>query len=214
MLIKFCGMRQAGDLHLAAMHGVDFCGFIFHPKSPRNVTLGDVINLPSYGMKRVGVFVSQDAGEILEIMRLAKLDYAQLHGNYDRNAALKIGPARVIRVLWPARYSSVAQLEESAREYADTCAFYLLDSGESGGGSGNSLDWSKLGSPNLPHPFFLAGGLSAANARRAASLCQPAGLDFNSGLESAPGAKCRKKMLAALQSVLSKGESDHEIQHA
>jgi len=74
-----------------------------------------------------------------------------------------------------------------------------------GGGSGYKLDWSDLGSLRPPQPWLLAGGLSAANVARALGMCGPAGVDFNSGVEDAPGRKNREKMAAAFLAANSKG---------
>ncbi|MFR0874974.1 MAG: hypothetical protein ACLSHC_10475 [Bilophila wadsworthia] len=38
LIIKICGMREQADLDCAAALGVDLCGFIFAPQSPRAVT--------------------------------------------------------------------------------------------------------------------------------------------------------------------------------
>lgn len=62
---------------------------------------------------------------------------------------------------------------------------YVLDNGK--GGTGQTFDWSLLAGESLDN-VLLAGGLNADNSGRAAQLgC--AGLDFNSGVESAPGVK-------------------------
>ncbi|MEG6503764.1 phosphoribosylanthranilate isomerase, partial [Desulfovibrio sp. 1214_IL3152] len=47
-------------------------------------------------------------------------------------------------------------------------------------------------------PWLLAGGLSAENVGQALSRCSPDGLDFNSGVEDAPGQKNAQKLAAAL----------------
>ena len=38
MLIKVCGMTEQSVIDRAAALGVDLCGFIFYPPSPRNIT--------------------------------------------------------------------------------------------------------------------------------------------------------------------------------
>lgn len=100
----------------------------------------------------------------------------------------------MIRVLWPQRYGDTAALEVAAGQYADNCALYLLDAGRSGGGSGHTLAWKKLGGLRLPHPWLLAGGMSPANFRQALTACRPDGVDCNSGVEDAPGQKDARAM--------------------
>lgn len=196
MKLKICGMKRQADLDCAARLGFDFCGFIFHEKSPRYCEPAAAAKLKTGKMARVGVFLNQEAAEIIKIMRTAKLDYAQLHGAQTERDALRIGKDRVIRVLWPQRYENMDSLRAEAAKW--DCALFLLDAGQSGGGSGRSLDWGDLARLDLPAPWLLAGGLGAHNAREALERCSPWGLDFNSCLEDGPGLKNHDKMLAAV----------------
>ncbi|WP_303951223.1 phosphoribosylanthranilate isomerase [Desulfovibrio piger] len=189
MLLKFCGLRRQEDVALAARLGATHCGFVFHAGSPRCVDAVAVSRLESGAMLRVGVFTGQDSGEIARIMRLARLDMAQLHAGQSVECARRLGPERVIRVLWPQRYGDAAALEAAAGQYADSCALYLLDAGRTGGGSGRTLVWEDLEDLRLPHPWLLAGGMSPANLRQALARCRPDGVDCNSGVEDAPGRK-------------------------
>ena len=205
MLIKFCGLTRQEDVDHAASLGAAMCGFIFHPRSPRGVTVAQAAALDSGSMLRVGVFVNQGSDEIRRIMDEARLDYAQLHGHQSVECARAIGAERVIRVLWPDRYTHRALLYNDLQRNAEACAYYLLDAGLKGGGSGYKLDWSDLASLRPAHPWLLAGGLSAANVAMAVGMCAPAGVDFNSGVEDAPGCKNREKMAAAFMAANSKG---------
>jgi indole-3-glycerol phosphate synthase/phosphoribosylanthranilate isomerase len=68
---------------------------------------------------------------------------------------------------------------------------HLLDTriGNQTGGTGKVFDWSLLANSSIDkNNIILAGGLTPENAREAA-LIGVSGLDFNSGLESAPGKK-------------------------
>lgn len=196
MLCKICGMTQQKDLAVAASCGFDFCGFVFHEQSPRYIKPKDAAPLTSGAMKRVGVFVEHTAEQIMEIMATARLHYAQLHGKQSCAAAKSIGSERVIRVFWPANYANVNALQTEAEQYADSCAYFLLDAGMRGGGSGQKLDWRQFASLQLPRPWFLAGGLDEDNMAIALAQCNPAGLDFNSGLEVSPGVKTHQKIIA------------------
>ena len=160
--IKVCGITRQSDLSTAMGMGAHFCGFIFHPGSPR-------------------------------------LEFAQLHGAHSLDCARRIGPEKVIRVLWPDRYESVDALQREMELWADSCAWFLLDAGSQGGGHGVSLDWTSLASLSSPRPWFLAGGLSSASLNRALEQCSPDGIDLNSGVEAIPGQKSPQKLLAALK---------------
>lgn len=204
MLSKICGFTRQEDLDTAARLGVQMCGFIFHSTSSRAVNAAQVAALKSGQMLRVGVFVEQNAEEICRIMQEARLDFAQLHGAQSIACALAVGPARVIRVIWPERYSHRAPLYAAVQAHAGACAYYLFDAGKSGGGSGKRMDMLDICGLHTAHPWILAGGLTAGNVRWAVAQYLPDGVDFNSGVEDAPGVKNAGKMaeaFAALQAA-------------
>lgn len=196
---KICGMTQQEDLTKAAELGAKMCGFIFHPKSPRAITAQKVREFNSHNMLRVGVFVEQERDEILEIMQIAQLDFAQLHGNQSIECAQTIGKEKIIRVLWPEKYHSPVAFQKDIDTFHDSCAYYLFDAGKLGGGSGNTIDLQKL-SPvkNLHKPWILAGGIGSNNVVQILTLCKdialPQGIDCNSALEVNPGIKDHKRM--------------------
>ena len=115
LIIKICGMREQADLDCAAALGVNLCGFIFAPQSPRAVTPEQAAALDSGDMLRVGVFVTDDMRFIEETARAARLDRIQLHGDQSMTCANRLsrtlGAERLIRVLWPERYPDLAALE-------------------------------------------------------------------------------------------------------
>ena len=90
----------------------------------------------------------------MDIMKTARLEFAQLHGAHSLDCARRIGPEKVIRVLWPDRYESVDALQREMELWADSCAWFLLDAGTQGGGHGVSLDWTSLASLSPPGPGF------------------------------------------------------------
>lgn len=199
MPVKVCGLTRTQDVRTCLQLNVDFLGFIFHEASPRHVLPEQVKALPKGQALRVGVFVRQSAGEVLDIMRQADLDLAQLHGDYSQQDCLRIGPERIIKTLWPERFSSPEGLEQQAEHYSACCAYFLLDPGKSGGGHGRGLQlpWAEL--PRLPRHWFLAGGLSPDTLPAAIGTYQPWGIDLNSGLESVPGCKEPAKVKQCLE---------------
>ena len=52
------------------------------------------------------------------------------------------------------------------------------------------------------------GGLGPDNVRAALNLCTPGGVDFNSGVEDAPGRKNADKMAAAVAAANPKGNGN------
>ena len=123
--IKVCGITRQSDLSTAMGMGAHFCGFIFHPKSPRYIAPSRAAALDSALIRRVGVFVNQNAEEIMDIMKTARLEFAQLHGAQSLDCARRIGPEKVIRVLWPDRYESLDALQKEMELWADSCACWM-----------------------------------------------------------------------------------------
>lgn len=201
--IKICGQTHTPTVDSALAFGAQLIGFIFHRGSPRSITPERAASIRSRFAKRVGVFVRQGADEILSIVDQARLDLVQLHGRQTTEDALRIGPQRVIRVLWPESCSGVAELQEQIDAWAPYCTCYLLDAGATGqaGGLGRTLNVSDFNRLRFPHPWILAGGLSAANLRSILSLCSPDGVDLNSGVEIAPGLKDPVRILEAVHAI-------------
>lgn len=199
LLIKICGITDQKALNAAAL-GADMCGFLFHQASPRYIDPVIAGPLDSKNLRRVGVFVNQNAEEIAEIAHIARLDMIQLHGKQNpQEMALvrqcassrtgrKIG---IIQVFWSDRYQTLADLEQDLLQY--NADFFLFDAGQSGGGNGQILNWSRLIHLDSPRPWLLAGGLNVENVTHALEELgnNPsfAGVDINSGLESQVGQK-------------------------
>ncbi|MGE4192007.1 MAG: phosphoribosylanthranilate isomerase [Pseudodesulfovibrio sp.] len=193
-LVKVCGMTRMEDVKLCVDLGVDLLGFIFHPRSPRNADPDFVASVKTGKVTKVGVFVDQTADEVIEIMDRCGLHAAQLHGGQDSVYCWKIGPDRVIRVFWPDTYGSPGALVRDLEDYAEVCGHFLLDAGTKGqGGTGKSINLKILQDIEIQTPWFLAGGLGPDNVRQALAV-NPSGLDFNSGVESAPGIKDPAKL--------------------
>lgn len=188
LLCKVCGLTRPEDVALCHSLGVDFTGFIFARRSPRYAEPRIVAALPKGPARRVGVFVGADLATILATAREARLDMIQLHSGEDADFCREIGPERVIKVLWPELFSPEALTMELER-FAPVCAYFLLDAGSSGGGSGKALAWDTLRRIRPPKPWFLAGGLGPETLPAALDACAPDGVDLNSALEITPGIK-------------------------
>lgn len=201
--VKVCGQTHISSTDAATAFGASMLGFVFHPRSARSISPERAAMIhTSREVKRVGVFVRQKASDICRIMQQARLDYAQLHGRQNTADAAAIGAGRIIRVLWPEQCRDAQELQAKIDAWEPFCAFYLMDAGTVGtGGSGHTVDVSRLSSLHFPHPWLLAGGLSPDNIVPLLQRCTPDGLDLNSGLESAPGLKSSKAMLRAVRAL-------------
>jgi len=178
ILLKVCGITRQEDATACKQLGVDFCGFVFHPASPRYITPQQVSLIQTSGCKRVGVFTTHNVQEIVDIMILAKLDYAQLHGRQEDAVVEALGGHRVIRVLFPGEAPSLSVTP------GPEVAYTLFDSGY---GTGKTFNWKVLESAK--RPFFVAGGLNVQNIPNLLKVFRPDGVDVNSGVEVAPGIK-------------------------
>ncbi len=210
MFFKICGMTRQEDLDIASELGFAIAGFIFHPKSPRNVTASKVRALDSGYMLKAGVFVEQGAGEILATVEGAHLDLVQVHGQQDtaclNELAAHLGRERVIRVAWPEAYTGQEDLLAFMESCAQYCGMFLLDAGSGGGGHGKRIPASLIqdfaGSLPCGFSWMLAGGLNRDSLDAVYAMPEkdrPSGLDFNSGLESSPGCKdeaCMRDLVA------------------
>ena len=140
--------------------------------------------------KRVGVFVNASQEEIMEVAQQYRLDYLQLHGHESPDfcyALQKRGYALI-------KAFSIATAEDLAHtaDYAGRVDYFLFDTKCAGyGGSGQRFDWSLLQDYQGETPFLLSGGIRPEMAADLQRFHHPrwAGIDLNSGFESAPGVK-------------------------
>ena len=204
LLCKICGLTRPEDVALCHSLGADLIGFIFAPASPRFVEPRRAAALPDGPALRTGVFAGTELAEVRDIARLARLDFIQLHGGEDPSFCRALGPERVIKTLWPEKLAP-EELERIMERFAPVCAYFLLDAGQSGGGSGKSLNVDFLRRIHPPRPWLLAGGMGAKNLLSSLAAfgkgLEPQGVDMNSALESAPGIKDHELVREALDLV-------------
>ena len=92
MKVKICGLNLARDVQLCINLKVDFLGFVFYKKSPRNVDLKDINILSKYNKKNssfVGVTVNPTDNFIKENL-LGNFEYIQLHGSESNDRVSEI----------------------------------------------------------------------------------------------------------------------------
>jgi phosphoribosylanthranilate isomerase len=136
-----------------------------------------------------GVFVNADPAGIMEVLRAARLDAVQLHGDESSAEVAQLaGVAPVFKALRVGPDFSAAALEK----YPDAFGF-LFDAADGApgqyGGTGRLADWGVAQQAARGHRIILAGGLTADNVAAAILQVRPYGVDVASGVESAPGTK-------------------------
>ena len=83
MKIKICGLNPVRDVQLCIDLKVNFLGFVFYKKSPRNLDLEEVQILKSYN-KKSSLFVAvtvNPSDDFIKKVVLGNFDYIQLHGS-------------------------------------------------------------------------------------------------------------------------------------
>lgn len=201
---KVCGLTREVDAVAARDAGAVFGGVIFAEKSPRNVSRerAEKIIAAAPELDFVGVFKNSPLEFVAETASRLKFFAVQLHGNESSEFAValreKIPAGTQIWKAIPSKNLAAFAandrcagendaLAAQARAWLEAPIFdrFVLDSG--GGGTGTSFDWALVPAA-LKSKSMLAGGISPKNAR-AAHRVGCVGVEFNSGVESAPGEK-------------------------
>jgi phosphoribosylanthranilate isomerase len=206
--VKICGITTPDAIDAAVTAGAVYGGLVFHPKSPRYVTLeqGRVLADRMRGRLKVVALITdmEDAG-IEALVTAVRPDFLQLHGGESarRTAYIrgKFG-VPVIKALAVAEAPDLA----AAAEYEHTADMLMFDArppkgAQRPGGHGAAFDWKILGGRTFTKPWFLAGGLDPDNVARAIELSGAKQVDVSSGVESAPGVKDAARIAAFINAA-------------
>lgn len=199
--IKLCGLSRPCDIEAANQLGPDFIGFVLAPKSRRFVAPEKAMELKqllSPGIQAVGVFVNEAPQQIARLLNQGVIDIAQLHGQEDE---IYIKQLRQLTCKPIIRAFPIETTEDILEAEQSTADYILLDSGA---GTGTVFDWSLI--QNIKRPYFLAGGLSPANAGDAVRILRPYGADVSSGIET-NGYKDKNKMAALIAAIRKEDQS-------
>jgi phosphoribosylanthranilate isomerase len=201
--VKICGLRTLADVAAVAASGAAYAGFVFFPKSPRNLTVAEAKPLAlaaPAGLCKVALVVDPDDATLDAIVEGLPIDMLQLHGHEspDRVAAVKARYGLpVMKALGVADEGDLAPL----LDYSMVADQILIDAkppkgADLPGGNGLSFDWRLVAQRRWLRPWMLAGGLTAENVAQAIRLTNARQVDVSSGVESAPGVKDAAKIAA------------------
>ena len=179
MRIKICGLNPIRDVQICIDLKVDFLGFVFYQKSPRNINLNEVTNLLKY-KKQKSSFVAvtvNPADEFIKNTVVKNFDYIQLHGDEtnERIKKIKSMGLKIIKAI-KVREESDINLYQKYSE-ADIILFDTP-------GMEKSFEFPKNLISKLPkgEKYALAGSVSLENieniAKSGVSFC-----DLSSSLE-------------------------------
>jgi len=208
--VKICGLTRPDDAAVAAAAGAAFLGVIF-AESKRRVAADRAREIldAAAGPRRVGVFGSSNAAEILEFATTARLDVLQLHGRMAPDEASRLRERFHGKIWGVVRVSSSGVSEEEWVEWESADAI-VVDTWrkETLGGSGVRFDWSsaarQLGALRGARPLVLAGGLTPENVASGIAALNPDIVDVSSGVEQSPGVKDPARVAAFVRAA--KGE--------
>ncbi len=174
---------------------IDFVGFIFYNKSPRNCKLKAALvkqiwRDAEFSPKKVGVFVNESEDFVLEKAEAYELDYVQLHGNESLFfcESLHEKGIKIIKAFAVDEQFSFS----NAEAYQFYCEYFLFDTkGKAPGGNGFKFNWNKLAEEKISLPFFLSGGISKddVDSIKALNIDQLVAVDINSKFELEAGVK-------------------------
>ena len=195
--VKICGLSRPEDVAAAARAGAVYGGFVFFPKSPRNVSVevarALAVEAP-VGLAKVALLVDPDDALVDAVTGAVPLDMLQLHGKESPERVREIRSRTGLPVM---KAVGVAGPEDLAAidVYSQVADQLLIDAkapkgADLPGGNGLSFDWRLLaGRKYWTRPWMLAGGLTPANVAEAVRLTGARQVDVSSGVESAPGVK-------------------------
>lgn len=174
---------------------IDFLGYIFYGPSKRFVGETPEPGLFNSEKPKVGVFVDENAFEILALSRNLGFEWVQLHGKENPKTCqlLKRQGLKIIKA-----FSVDENFDfETTLPYEKVANYFLFDTKtENHGGSGQKFNWSVLDKYDGHIPFFLSGGIGPEDAESILKTNHPklTGVDVNSGFEDEPGLKNMEKL--------------------
>jgi phosphoribosylanthranilate isomerase len=206
---KICGLSTADAVRAAVEGGAAYVGFVFFPRSPRDIAPERAAELAAparaAGVKVVAVTVDPADALLDRLSATLKPDLIQLHGHETPARAAEVKGRTGAGVISALRVSTPADLD--AAHAFETVADHLMFDAKPPadavlpGGNGAAFDWAMLAGRRFARPWFLAGGLGPANVADAVRVSGAPMVDVSSGVEGAPGVKDPALIAAFLRAV-------------
>ncbi len=167
MKIKVCGLHPVRDVQLCIDLGINFLGFVFYNKSPRNIGLEDVEILKKYNRQNsfFTAVTVDPTNEFIKNVVLENFEYIQLHGSEtsERVDEIKSMGLKVIKAIKVKDQSDL----ENYKKYANADVI-LFDTP----GMEKSIEFPKNLISKIPRgeKYALAGSISQNNIENIAKL--------------------------------------------
>ncbi len=167
MKLKICGLHPVRDVQFCIDHKVNFLGFVFYEKSPRNLDLDTVQTLKNYD-KKSSLFVAvtvNPSNQFIKKIILSNFDYIQLHGSETNNRVKEI-KSMGLKIIKAIKISEESDINRY-KEYNDA-DIILFDTP----GMEKSIEFPKNLISKLPKGkrYALAGSISQDNIVNIAKL--------------------------------------------
>jgi len=197
MKIKVCGLNPTKDVQICIDHKINYLGFVFYEKSPRNVNISDIKALSSYNKKNssfVAVTVNP-SDEFIEKNIKGNFDFIQLHGSEtkERVSDIKSMGLKVIKAIKVKEEQDI----DKYRKF-DNADIILFDTP----GMEKSIEFPRELINKIPkgEKYALAGSVSEDNIENISKL----GVNFfdlSSSLEGQLGYKDHQKIKRFVKKV-------------
>ena len=197
--IKICGVNDLSILDEIVNLEIDYVGFIFFEKSPRNINNNLLDLLNDFNFKKtqpVCVYVNPDEEFVYKTSSYLNNPILQFHGDEDSSFCESFGLE-----YWKALRIKEKKDFDGFMNY-DSASAILMENHKDGfyGGTGESFNWEILKEVNTDkHNLILSGGINSKNVDNALttkSWC----IDINSGVESEVG----KKDINLIKNIVNK----------
>ena len=196
MKFKICGLHPVRDVQICIDLGVNFLGFVFYEKSPRNINLADIKILSKYDKKN-SAFVAVTVNPTDKFIKknLSSFDFIQLHGSEtnERIKEIKNMGFKIIKAIKVKKDKDIEKYKEF-----NNSDLILFDTP----GMEKSLEFPKNLISKLPlgEKYALAGSISEYNLKNLYKL----GVNFfdlSSNLESQLGFKDHHKIKSFINKI-------------
>jgi len=191
MRVKICGLNPARDVQLCIDLKINFLGFVFYEKSPRNINLTDIKILSEYNKQKSSfVAVTVDpTNDFIEKNLLDNFKYIQLHGSETKDRIDEIKKRYNLKIIKAIKVRKKKDIDKY-KEFT-SADIILFDTP----GMEKSFEFPKELINYLPkgNNFALAGSISENNVENIIKL----GVNFfdlSSNLEDRLGYKNHQKI--------------------
>ena len=196
--VKICGMTDAATIQTAIDHRVDYLGFVFYQKSPRNLTPKQATlltkNIPSH-INKVAVIVNE-TDQFIEYIK-NDFDTFQLHGDEDLNRVKELKKKcnkKIIKAIKVTNENSAKKFQQ----FGDEVDIFLFDSPAMEKSA--KFNWQILQNLKITKPYLIAGSINIDNVEEVLKY-NPYGIDVSGGVEKNRGVKCGDKIIKFLDKV-------------